>query len=65
MHAMSCTGLHCLVLQMRHLMDHLGGRLLGYVNMHSGEWALYTPWDSKEAYGPGLPVRCHGPGVEV
>ena len=42
--------------QMKHLIDHLTGRLLGYVNVHSGEWALYTPWDSKEAYGPGLPV---------
>lgn len=42
---------------MKHLFDHLTGQLLGYVNVHSGEWALYTPWDSKEAYGPGLPVR--------
>ncbi|GBF92370.1 hypothetical protein Rsub_05572 [Raphidocelis subcapitata] len=30
--------------------------LAGYVNVHSGEWALYTPWDSKPAYAPGLPA---------
>lgn len=46
---------------MKHLIDHLTGRLLGYVNVHSGEWALYTPWDSKEAYGPGLPVSTKPP----
>jgi hypothetical protein len=33
---------------------------LGYVNVHSGEWALYTPWDSKDGYAPGLPVSVKG-----
>lgn len=28
-----------------------------FINVHSGEWAIYTPWDSKKAIGPGLPVR--------
>jgi hypothetical protein len=39
---------------------------LGYVNVHSGEWALYTPWDSKDGYAPGLPVSggCRG-GCDV
>jgi hypothetical protein len=53
----AATTLLLLLLQMKHLVDHLTGRLLGYVAVHSGEWALYTPWDSKPAYGPGLPVR--------
>ncbi|KAG2435855.1 hypothetical protein HXX76_007050 [Chlamydomonas incerta] len=26
-----------------------------YVNVHSGEWAVYSGWDSKAAIGPGLP----------
>jgi hypothetical protein len=30
--------------------------LAAYVNVHSGEWAVYTPWDSKPAYAPDLPV---------
>jgi hypothetical protein len=42
---------------MRQVVDAAGPRLLGYVNVHSGEWALYTPWDSKPAYGSGMPVR--------
>eukprot|EP00879_Flechtneria_rotunda_P014330 GHRR01014970.1.p1 GENE.GHRR01014970.1~~GHRR01014970.1.p1 ORF type:complete len:592 (+),score=216.05 GHRR01014970.1:1670-3445(+) len=41
---------------MKRLIDASPGRLLGYVNVHSGEWALYTPWDSKPAYGPGMPA---------
>eukprot|EP00882_Tetradesmus_deserticola_P034036 GHRQ01038933.1.p1 GENE.GHRQ01038933.1~~GHRQ01038933.1.p1 ORF type:complete len:160 (+),score=47.11 GHRQ01038933.1:312-791(+) len=41
---------------MRQVVDGAGRRLLGYVNVHSGEWALYTPWDSKPAYGSGLPA---------
>ncbi len=27
-----------------------------YLNVHSGEWAAYSGWDSKGAVGPGLPV---------
>ncbi|KXZ54924.1 hypothetical protein GPECTOR_4g996 [Gonium pectorale] len=27
-----------------------------YVNVHSGEWAVYSPWDSKAAVGPGMPA---------
>lgn len=27
-----------------------------FVNVHSGEWAAYTPWDSKPAAAPDLPV---------
>jgi hypothetical protein len=42
--------------QMKQVVDASGHRLLGYVNVHSGEWALYTPWDSKPAYGSGMPV---------
>ncbi|KAI8467492.1 MAG: hypothetical protein J3K34DRAFT_35836 [Monoraphidium minutum] len=34
--------------------------LAGYVNVHSGEWALYTPWDSKAAYAPNLPPDLSG-----
>lgn len=34
-------------------------RTVAYINVHSGEWAVYTPWDSKPAYGPGLPVSWH------
>ena len=26
------------------------------VNIHSGEYALYVPWDSRPDYGPDLPV---------
>ena len=29
----------------------------GYINVHSGEWSVYSVWDSKRAYAPGLPVR--------
>ena len=39
---------------LKHLIDQR--KTLGYVNVHSGEWALYTPWDSKPAYAPDLPV---------
>lgn len=28
-----------------------------YVNLHSGEWAMYVPWDSKAEMAPDLPVR--------
>ncbi|WIA13569.1 hypothetical protein OEZ85_007136 [Tetradesmus obliquus] len=41
---------------MKQVVDANGHRLLGYVNVHSGEWALYTPWDSKPAYGSGMPA---------
>jgi hypothetical protein len=27
-----------------------------YVNLHSGEWAMYVPWDSKQELAPDLPV---------
>lgn len=27
-----------------------------YVNLHSGEWAMYVPWDSQKETAPGLPV---------
>ncbi|KAG2498170.1 hypothetical protein HYH03_003926 [Edaphochlamys debaryana] len=27
-----------------------------YVNVHSGEWAVYSGWDSKAAVGPGMPA---------
>jgi hypothetical protein len=30
-----------------------------YVNLHSGEWAMYIPWDSKKELAPNLPVRPH------
>ncbi|KAF8060049.1 Carboxypeptidase B [Scenedesmus sp. PABB004] len=40
----------------RHVVDGMRGRLVSYVNVHSGEWAAYTPWDSKPAYGGGLPA---------
>ncbi len=30
--------------------------LQAYINVHSGEWAVYSGWDSKAAIGPGLPV---------
>jgi hypothetical protein len=34
-----------------------GGRVpKAYINVHSGEWAVYSGWDSKAAVGPGLPV---------
>jgi hypothetical protein len=39
---------------LKHLIDQR--KTLGYFNVHSGEWALYTPWDSKPAYAPNLPV---------
>jgi len=26
-----------------------------FVNVHSGEWAVYTPWDSRTSLGAGLP----------
>ena len=26
-----------------------------FVNVHSGEWAVYTPWDSRGTMGAGLP----------
>jgi hypothetical protein len=45
---------------MKQVVDASGHRLLGYVNVHSGEWALYTPWDSKPAYGSGMPVGAAG-----
>ncbi|GLI67422.1 hypothetical protein VaNZ11_011618 [Volvox africanus] len=33
-----------------------GGRVpKAYINVHSGEWAVYSGWDSKAAVGPGLP----------
>lgn len=32
----------------------------GFINVHSGEWAVYTPWDSKAAVPPGLRV-CEDP----
>ncbi|EFJ41462.1 hypothetical protein VOLCADRAFT_98500 [Volvox carteri f. nagariensis] len=33
-----------------------GGRVpKGYINVHSGEWAVYSGWDSKSGVGPGLP----------
>ena len=28
-----------------------------FINVHSGEWAIYTPWDSRGSMGAGLPVR--------
>ena len=28
-----------------------------YVNLHSGEWAMYLPWDSKPEAAPDVPVR--------
>lgn len=30
-----------------------------FINVHSGEWAIYVPWDSKDAYSSGMPVRVH------
>ena len=30
-------------------------RPVAYVNVHSGEWALYVPWDHKKALAVGLP----------
>lgn len=30
--------------------------VVAYVNVHSGESAVYTPWDSKPHLGPGLPA---------
>lgn len=33
-----------------------GAQLRSYVNLHAGEWALYTPWDSQKNAPPGLPV---------
>lgn len=51
------------MLQMKQVVDANGHRLLGYVNVHSGEWALYTPWDSKPAYGSGMPVRAAALGA--
>eukprot|EP00884_Botryococcus_braunii_P007354 jgi/Botrbrau1/1661/Bobra.116_2s0005.1 len=27
-----------------------------YVNLHSGEWAMYVPWDSKRELAPDLPA---------
>lgn len=27
----------------------------GYANVHSGEWAMYVPWDHKPAFGEDLP----------
>lgn len=28
-----------------------------FVNLHSGEWAMYTPWDSKAEAAENLPVH--------
>eukprot|EP00775_Hariotina_reticulata_P009641 gene9641-9801_t len=44
----------------KQLIDKSTGHLLGYVNVHSGEWAMYTPWDSKPAYAPNLPADLPG-----
>lgn len=44
---------------MRRVVD-ASPRPVAYVNVHSGEWALYTPWDSKPAYAPGLPAALPG-----
>ena len=35
--------------------------LRAFVNIHSGEYALYVPWDSKPEYAPQLTVKptCH------
>jgi hypothetical protein len=30
---------------------------VAFVNMHSGESAVYIPWDSRATLGAGLPVR--------
>ena len=32
-----------------------------FVNMHSGEWAVYVPWDSQQAKASDLPVQAHAP----
>jgi hypothetical protein len=29
---------------------------VAFINVHSGEWAVYTPWDSRESLGAGLIV---------
>lgn len=34
--------------------------LRSFVNLHSGEYALYIPWDSHPNYAIDLPV-CHAP----
>ena len=34
-----------------------------YVNLHSGEWAMYLPWDSKPEAAPDVPVRSPLPHI--
>eukprot|EP00201_Polytomella_parva_P018353 CAMPEP_0175051818 /NCGR_PEP_ID=MMETSP0052_2-20121109/8019_1 /TAXON_ID=51329 ORGANISM="Polytomella parva, Strain SAG 63-3" /NCGR_SAMPLE_ID=MMETSP0052_2 /ASSEMBLY_ACC=CAM_ASM_000194 /LENGTH=370 /DNA_ID=CAMNT_0016316161 /DNA_START=181 /DNA_END=1290 /DNA_ORIENTATION=- len=53
----SFGGHHPLSESQTQMMLHLLRRQvpLGYVNVHSGEWAVYCGWDSKAAIGPGLP----------
>ena len=30
--------------------------LQAFVNLHSGEYAVYVPWDSKKSLAPNLPA---------
>ncbi|GAX73946.1 hypothetical protein CEUSTIGMA_g1396.t1 [Chlamydomonas eustigma] len=41
--------------QSRYLRDAAGQwKPVAFINVHSGEWAVYTPWDSRESLGAGL-----------
>lgn len=47
--------------QSRALRDLVRGlrNVLGYVQVHSGEWAMYVPWDHTKAEALGLPADTH------
>lgn len=42
--------------QTRLLNNVLEAQPQAFVNLHSGEWAMYTPWDSKQEVAANLPV---------
>lgn len=44
--------------QSRFLRDHaLLWKPVAFINVHSGESAVYIPWDSRDTMGAHLPVR--------
>lgn len=42
--------------QTRVVNNVLETQATAFVNLHSGEWAMYMPWDSKDSVAENLPV---------
>ena len=44
---------------LRDLVLNFHGTVVGYVQVHAGEWAMYVPWDHAKTEALGLPPDTH------